>query len=112
MLYLLLQQTLIKMADKNPLHIGNNIRLLRILKGFKQIDFAKELGISKTTLSKIENDKQAVKIPRLQKIAASLKIKITQLFSDPSDLLPPPPMIFNWLAGNKLILNYPYSINL
>ncbi len=78
------------MDSTNPPLIGNNIRNWRRLKGIKQIDLAKQIDISKTTLSKIENDKQKANIPRLQKIADCLKIKITQLFIDPSDLLPPP----------------------
>ena len=52
--------------------------------------FAELIGTSKTTLSKIENGKSAVSVPRLQKIAVCLNIKTTQLFSDPLDLLPPP----------------------
>ncbi len=70
--------------------IGNNIRLWRILKGFKQIKFAKELGISKSTISKIENDGQEVSTQRLQQMANILNINVTQLFVDPSILLPPP----------------------
>lgn len=78
------------MNNNNPPQIGNNIRKWRNLKGFKQQDFAEQVGISKSTLSKIENDSREASIPRLQKIATCLKIKITQLFIDPSDLLPPP----------------------
>ena len=78
------------MNNNNLPQIGNNIRKWRNLKGFKQQDFAKQVGISKSTLSKIENDSSGAKIPRLQKIATCLKIKITQLFFDPEDLLPPP----------------------
>lgn len=68
--------------------IGNNIRKWRIIKGFKQIDFAKQIDISKSTLSKIENDKQEVGLTRLRQMADCLQIKTTQLFIDPSDLLP------------------------
>lgn len=78
------------MNNNNPPQIGNNIRKWRNLKDFKQQDFAEQVGISKSTLSKIENDSREASIPRLQKIATCLKIKITQLFIDPSDLLPPP----------------------
>lgn len=67
--------------------IGNNIRKWRIIKGFKQIDFAKQIDISKSTLSKIENDKQEVGLTRLRQMADCLQIKTTQLFIDPSDLL-------------------------
>jgi transcriptional regulator with XRE-family HTH domain len=78
------------MKKGNLVLIGNNIRLWRILKGFKQIKFAKQLDISKATLSKIENDKQEVSVQRLQQMANILNIKVTQLFVNPSSLLPPP----------------------
>jgi len=70
-----------------PSPIGNNIRKWRAVRGYKQDTFAQMVGISKATLSKLENDKQGVTIPRLHKIAACLKIKATQLFNDPSELL-------------------------
>ena len=74
--------------QNNP-PIGSNIRSWRSLKGFKQVLFAKQINISKSTLSKIENDKQPVTLPRMQQIANCLKIKITDLFKNPNDLLPP-----------------------
>jgi transcriptional regulator with XRE-family HTH domain len=87
---------LYKMKKGNLVPIGNNIRLWRILKGFKQMEFAKKLDISKSTISKIENDNQEVGAKRLQQMAHILKINVTQLFVDPSSLLPPPPrIIFN-----------------
>lgn len=79
------------MPLNNSLPIGSNIRKWRSLKGFKQTNFAALIDISKTTLSKIENDKSNVSLMLLQKMAVCLNIKTTQLFSDPSDLLSPPP---------------------
>jgi transcriptional regulator with XRE-family HTH domain len=76
------------MASNDQLLIGNNIRKWRIIKGFKQTAFAKLVGVSKATLSKIENDKQELTLPRLQKIAACLNIRTTELLTDPLDLLP------------------------
>lgn len=67
--------------------IGTNIRKWRVLKGYKQDTFAQLIGVSKATLSKIENDKQKVSIPRLQEIATCLNLNATMLFKDPSDLL-------------------------
>jgi len=78
------------MPPNNNPQIGSNIRKWRLFKGFKQTTFAELIGTSKTTLSKIENGKSAVSVPRLQKMAVCLNIKTTQLFSDPLDLLPPP----------------------
>lgn len=77
------------MLVNNNLQIGNNIRKWRSLKGFKQITFSVLIGVSKTTLSKIENNKSNISLALLQKMATCLNIKTTQLFSDPSDLLPP-----------------------
>lgn len=79
------------MSLNNSLEMGNNIRKWRSLKGFKQTTFAGLIGTSKTTLSKIENGKSDISISRLQKMAVCLNIKTTQLFSDPADLLTPPP---------------------
>jgi transcriptional regulator with XRE-family HTH domain len=70
--------------------IGINIRKWRIIKGNAQKDFAYLLGVAKSTLSKWENGYCKLNIIQLQKIAACLKLKITQLFTDPNDLLPPP----------------------
>ncbi len=70
-------------------NIGTNIRKWRTLKGFKQIDFALQIGVSKPTLSKIENNRQSISVLRLQQIAICLKINVVQLYFDPSDLIPP-----------------------
>ena len=77
------------MLPNQNFEIGTNIRTWRVLKGFKQAGFAKLINISKSTLSKIENDKQPVSLERLQKIAICLNIKTTDLFKNPIDLLPP-----------------------
>jgi transcriptional regulator with XRE-family HTH domain len=95
------------MKKVNLVPIGNNIRLWRILKGFKQMEFAKKLAISKSTISKIENDEQEVGAQRLQQMAHILNINVTQLFVDPSSLLPPPRIVFELTTANKLALNYP-----
>lgn len=39
-----------------------NIKLKRIEKGIKQQDFAKKLGISKTTLIRIENNNYDIRL--------------------------------------------------
>jgi len=60
------------MQNDNRLLVGNNIRKWRVIKGFKQMTFAKSIGISKATLSKIENNKQEIGVWRLQEIATCL----------------------------------------
>ncbi len=75
---------------QEELLIGGNIRKWRMLKDIKQVDFAKQIGISKATLSKIENNIQSISLLRMQQISFILNIKTTQLFIDPLDLIPPP----------------------
>ena len=67
--------------------IGSNIRKWRTVKGIKQVTLANEIGISKGTLSKIENDKAAISIQKLQKIAIVLNTRLSLLLTDPSDIL-------------------------
>jgi transcriptional regulator with XRE-family HTH domain len=73
------------MHNNNRLLVGNNIRKWRVVKGFKQTTFAKLIGISKATLSKIENNKQEVGIWRLQEIAVCLDVKLAQLLKEPDE---------------------------
>ena len=68
--------------------IGNNIRKWRALKGIKQTDFANQIGISKSTLSKIENGRQNISLIRMLLIAEILNIKTTQLLKDPLEFFP------------------------
>jgi transcriptional regulator with XRE-family HTH domain len=69
--------------------IGNNIRKWRTLKGIKQSDFANQIGISKSTLSKIENGRQNISLIRMLLIAEILNIKTTQLLKDPLEFFSP-----------------------
>ncbi len=86
-----------KTANCSPtaLEIGNNIRKLRIIKGYdKQKDFADELEISKVSLSKIENGITDIAYSRFCQIAHTLNIDIEIIFKDPAHsiakkLLPP-----------------------
>lgn len=55
------------------MHIGRNVSKLRELKGLKQEDFAKLLGISQQAISKLENKKE-IDDTMLQKIAEKLDI--------------------------------------
>ena len=68
-----------------PTHgeIGNNIRKIRILKGYKQEALAMQLGISKVALSKIENGKTDISLSRLCSIAQALRVDIKTFFTDP-----------------------------
>ncbi len=67
--------------------VGNNIRKWRTLKGIKQEQLARELEISKVSVSKIETGKTDIPLKRLHAIAKILDLKIELLFSDPVDII-------------------------
>ncbi len=56
--------------------IGNNIRSLRLEKGYSQEYLAEVLEVSQKTYSNIENDKSSIKIDTLIKIAEEFKIDL------------------------------------
>jgi len=74
---------------KYRLIIGQNIRKWRELKGIKQQVLARELGITKASLSNIENNKSDVNLHRIEDIARCLGIDTMSLFRDPLELLDP-----------------------
>lgn len=76
------------MLHNNQTPIGNNIKKWRAVKGFTQKEFAQLLGISKSSISKIEKNKQQLTVPRLHQIADCLQINTLQLFVDPLNLIP------------------------
>lgn len=55
--------------------IGDNIRMLRVLKGFSQENMANELDISVSTYSNIERDVSALTVNRLLQISEILDVK-------------------------------------
>lgn len=59
--------------------IGKNIKQYRQEAGIKQGEFAKSLGITSTTLSKIEMGKGSVKMDILKKISEKLKIPLEKI---------------------------------
>lgn len=69
------------------LHIGQNIRKWRLLKGIKQELLASDLGITKGALSNIENNKTTITLHRVEDIANCLDLEVMKLFCDPLDLL-------------------------
>jgi transcriptional regulator with XRE-family HTH domain len=60
--------------------LGSTISSLREKKGVRQGDFAKEIEISQTYLSQIENDRKLPNISQLSKISAALKIPLPFIF--------------------------------
>lgn len=56
------------------------IRRERIKKRMKQIELAKKLGINKSTMSELENNKHDIHLSRLIEISDILKVDIKDLF--------------------------------
>lgn len=77
----------LKNSNTSSSQIGNNIRKLRILKNYKQSQFAELIGVCPEALSKIENGKTDISLSRLGSIAVALDIDIKILFSDPVGLI-------------------------
>lgn len=71
------------------LNIGNNIRKWRELKGVKQEFLARQIGITKSALSNIENNKTDVSLHRIEDIARCLELDAMKLFINPMDLIIP-----------------------
>lgn len=65
--------------------MGKNIKKIRTNKKLNQEEFAKMIGISRTYLSDLENDRKSPSIDTVNKIADSLHISSVFLLSD-SDL--------------------------
>lgn len=59
--------------------IGDNIKQYRQMAGIKQGDFAKILGITSTTLSRIERGKGSIKLDTLKKISEKLEIPLEKI---------------------------------
>ena len=77
----------IKNSGNEGVSIGYNIRKWRELKGIKQSQLARQLGITCAALSNIENDKTNLTLQRITQIAVCLELDVVKLFSNPLDLL-------------------------
>jgi transcriptional regulator with XRE-family HTH domain len=76
-----------KNCNPSSIEVGSNIRKLKILKNYKQPEFALKIEICPEALSKIENGKTDISLSRLCSIANALNIDIKLLFTDPSGLI-------------------------
>ena len=59
--------------------IGKSIRYYRLLKGIKLETLAKQIEVSKATMSQIENGQVEITISRIEKIARALDIQYATL---------------------------------
>lgn len=62
--------------------LGERIRKIRKIKGLSILDIKEKTGLSKSTISDLENGKSSPTTETLQKIADALKVDIREFFSD------------------------------
>jgi DNA-binding XRE family transcriptional regulator len=62
--------------------LGKNIKILRISVELKQQELADRIGISRTYMNFIENDRKEPRISTLRKIAQQLGCSIRDLFPE------------------------------
>ena len=67
--------------DYNKL-IGTRGKMLRITKGVSQTELAKQIGVTQTHLSNIENGRAGLTIPNLIKLHEALDTPISSFFED------------------------------
>ena len=83
--------SLIRIARENgmeesaqPLDLGARVRSLRTERGLTMEQAAKQAGLARSTLSKIENGLMSPTYDALKKLAVGLDISIPQLFTPPT----------------------------
>ena len=84
-------KNLIRIARENgvtgvvePLNLGERVRFLRRAKGWTLEQAARQAGLARSTLSKIENGQMSPTYEALKKLADGLAISVPQLFTPPS----------------------------
>lgn len=70
-------------AAIEPLHLGARVRELRKAKNWTLEQAAKQAGLARSTLSKIENEQMSPTFDAVKKLAEGLGISIPQLFTAP-----------------------------
>ena len=69
--------------DPVPLDLGSRVRDLRKSRGWTLEQAAKQAGLARSTLSKIENGQMSPTYEALKKLAVGLAISVPQLFTAP-----------------------------
>ena len=69
--------------DGEPLNLGTRVRELRKARGWTLERAARQAGLARSTLSKIENDQMSPTYEALKKLAVGLEISVPQLFTAP-----------------------------
>lgn len=68
-----------------PLDLGERVRALRKAQGWTLERAARQAGLARSTLSKIENGQMSPTYDALKKLAVGLEITVPQLFTPPED---------------------------
>ena len=68
--------------DYNKL-IGTRVKMLRITKGVSQTELAKQIGVTQTHLSNIENGRAGLTIPNLIKLHEALDTPMSRRLRPP-----------------------------
>jgi transcriptional regulator with XRE-family HTH domain len=66
--------------------IGNNIKRIREQKGLSQKEVNTELGLDKSSYSKLEKDLREVKISELQKLSSLFDMSFTEIINYEGDI--------------------------
>lgn len=66
-----------------PLDLGRRVRDLRTAQGWTLEQAARQAGLARSTLSKIENGQMSPTYDALKKLATGLRISVPQLFTPP-----------------------------
>lgn len=84
--------------------IGNTIEQLRVQRGWSLDELAERVGITKSSLSRMENDSQWPRPETLESVAAALDVKVYQLFAlaDAEPLPTTPP---SWVRDEEEIVH-------
>ncbi|MDE9448946.1 helix-turn-helix transcriptional regulator [Aliiroseovarius sp. Z3] len=69
--------------DPSPLDLGARVRDLRKSRGWTLEQAARQAGLARSTLSKIENGQMSPTYEALKKLAVGLEISVPQLFTAP-----------------------------
>ena len=69
--------------EAEPLDLGSRVRELRKAQGWTLEQAARQAGLARSTLSKIENGQMSPTYDALKKLAVGLEITVPQLFTPP-----------------------------
>ena len=83
------------MAEQNTENynhvIGTRVKMIRITKHISQTELAKEIGVTQTHLSNIENGRAGLTISNLIKLHQAMRCPISEFFVDIEEQTPKSP---------------------